>query len=149
MFRQTKLTQHGTQKLSEELSRLKNVLSQLRMRITESVHAGESEDASFLLTEYRAMQDRLHNIENVLRNATKHRLSRPGKVIGIGSHVYLKRKNSLVEAILVDPVEADPLNGYIPIDSPLGQSIIGKHANQTIKVQTPRGKEEYLILKVE
>ena len=50
---------------------------------------------------------------------------------------------------IVSSIEADPMNGKISDDSPLGHAILGHQAGQTIEVEAPIGVLQYKILKVE
>jgi len=49
---------------------------------------------------------------------------------------------------LVGPYESDPENGRISVTSPLGQALIGKRIGDEIRVQVPRGVQEYEILEI-
>ena len=55
--------------------------------------------------------------------------------IAIGSVVDLiDQQGQLFRYTLVDSLEADPSDGRISVDSPLGQSLLNRHATETISL---------------
>jgi transcription elongation factor GreA len=50
---------------------------------------------------------------------------------------------------IVGSVEADPKNGRISNESPMGKSLLGKKVGDKITVKTPNGEIQFKILKVE
>ena len=49
---------------------------------------------------------------------------------------------------LVGPDEIDPARGFISIDSPLGQELIGKGAGAEVHVERPAGTTSFTVLAV-
>ena len=70
-----------------------------------------------------------------------------GKV-NIGTKVNLKNldNNEIHQFQLVDYHEADPLNGKISVDSPVGKIILGKSKNDKVTVKSPSGDIDYQIV---
>ena len=50
---------------------------------------------------------------------------------------------------IVGPAEADPTVGKISHESPLGQALIGKRLNATVKVKAPGGDTVFKIMRIE
>ena len=50
---------------------------------------------------------------------------------------------------IVSSIEADPMNGKISDDSPLGAALLGHQAGETVEVEAPIGILNYKILSVE
>jgi transcription elongation factor GreA len=69
--------------------------------------------------------------------------------VQLGSKVTLKEMTSerSTNYQLVDPDEASPLNGKISSASPVGAAILGRSPGQEVLVETPRGRQRYLIVK--
>lgn len=49
---------------------------------------------------------------------------------------------------IVGSNEADPLNGLISNESPLGRAFLGKKVNEEVEVEVPRGIIKYKIIKI-
>ena len=49
---------------------------------------------------------------------------------------------------LVGPYESDPENGRISIKSPLGQGLIGREIGDEVKINIPRGVQEFEVLEI-
>ena len=94
---------------------------------------------------------KITDIENLMRGAIiiddSSQSTLKGKV-NIGSKVNLKNleNNETHTFQLVDYHEADPLNGKISVDSPVGKIILGKSKNDKVSVNSPSGTIEYQIV---
>jgi transcription elongation factor GreA len=54
--------------------------------------------------------------------------------------VYLQQDTGKEHAVtLVDPLEADPLEGFISIQSPVGSMLLGRQSGESIAVATAKG----------
>ena len=47
-----------------------------------------------------------------------------------------------------DRVEADPLEGKISDESPIGQALLGKKVGDKVTIETPRGSMDYKLEKI-
>ena len=94
---------------------------------------------------------KITDIENLMRGAIiiddSSQSTSKGKV-NIGTKVNLKNldNNEVHQFQLVDYHEADPLNGKISVDSPVGKIILGKSKNDKVTVKSPSGNIEYQIV---
>ncbi len=68
--------------------------------------------------------------------------------VGLGSTVTVKFGSLQKEYTIVTSVEADPVNGYISNESPLGRALLNKSEKESVSVKTPSGNYTYAILGV-
>ena len=54
----------------------------------------------------------------------------------------------VMEFKIVGVSEADPVEGKISNDSPVGAALLGKKAGEVVEVQTPDGTREYTIMEI-
>lgn len=150
----TILTKQGLEKLQKELELLKTTeRSKIAQRIQAAKELGDlSENAEYSeAMEQRSINDsRVSEIENIIKNAeiTQGTPSTNG-VIKIGSTIITETNKQEKEFIIVGSNEADPLNGKISNESPLGQAFIGKKRNDVVSVTTPKGEIQYTIVSVQ
>ena len=57
-------------------------------------------------------------------------------------------KNKKLKFTLVSPSEANPLDGKISNESPLGKAFLGKRKSQTAEALTPQGKKKFEIISI-
>ena len=150
------ITPQGYEKLKEELSRLKFVERPAVVKLIEEAraHGDLTENA-----EYDAAKERQGFIEARIREL-ESRVSRaevldptklPKDRVAFGARVTLEdvETSNCVTYWLVGPDETDPGNGVISVTSPVGRALIGKHEGDEIRVQTPGGVREFVVLKIE
>lgn len=151
--RVTYLTKEGLVALQQELTTLVHVRrKEIASRIQEAKELGDlSENAEYqeAKNEQAFNEGRIEELEATLRNVQvidgKHRQD---GVIIVGSTVHVNNGSAHVLSI-VGSSEADPMNGKISNESPLGQSLLGKKAGDSVTISTPRGQVTYTIVKVE
>ena len=67
---------------------------------------------------------------------------------GLGSVVELMTGSKTAVYTVVGPVEADPLEGKVSNESPIGAALMGKKVDDTVEINTPKGKLEYKIISI-
>lgn len=149
------LTQEGAARLKEELEQLKGHDRQdLAKRLRSAIQMGDlSENADY----HKAKEDqgflegRIQELEYLLKNATiVENGNKKFGVVDIGAWVTIQEEDSPVETFqLVGVKEADPSNGRISHESPIGQALMGKRTGDEVTVQTPNGIILLKILKIE
>ena len=97
---------------------------------------------------------RIRELEETLRRAVIVGGSRSGdrsKGVGVGSRISLHDVASGKELAytIVGSAEADPLNGKLSIDSPVGRAVQGKTQGDEVTVQAPKGERRYRISAIE
>lgn len=145
-----KLTDSGKAELEKELKELKNRRGEVAEKIAEARDFGDlSENAEYdaAREEQGLVETRIAEIENILHNAEIIKSdSKAG--IQLGSTVELDNNGKKVSYTIVGPVEADPLNGRISNESPIGMALVGKKVGEQASIQTPKGAIIYNIAKV-
>ena len=148
------LTAEGEVKLRVELEDLKGPRrEELAQRLRSAIQMGDlSENADY----HKAKEDqaflegRIQEIEFLLRNAVIIEKSANIDVVSIGDHVTIQEDGYPPETYhLVGAKEADPRNGRISNESPIGRAIMDKKAGDTVEVDAPAGKMKFKILKIE
>jgi transcription elongation factor GreA len=151
----TYLTAEGAKRLKEELKDLKGpqrlaIAKRLRSAIQmgdlseNADYAKAKEDQSFL-------EGRIQELEYILANATiiEESAGKKDKVV-IGAHITIQEKGFEPETYhLVGAKEADPRNGKISHESPIGQALLDHRVGDIVKVKTPAGEIELKITKIE
>lgn len=144
------ITAEGKKELEKELETLKGRRGEIAEKIAEARDYGDlSENAEYdaAREEQGVVETRIAEIEEILQNAEIIAGGSKGKV-GLGSVVELKSSKKTVEYALVGPVEADPLNGKISNESPIGMALEGKKVGETATITTPKGETEYEIISI-
>lgn len=153
MNQQMYLTPEGEARLREELAQLTGPRrEELSQRLRSAIQMGDlSENADY----HKAKEDqaflegRIQELETILRNAVIIEKSR-GDVVTVGSTVTIQEDTFDPETYdLVGATEADPRNGKISNESPLGRALMDHKAGDVVDVETPGGKMRVKILKVE
>ncbi|PZC46456.1 MAG: transcription elongation factor GreA [Chloroflexi bacterium] len=149
------LTPDGHKQLNSELETLKLE----RPRISEDIHkAAQDKDVKEnapleAAREQQAhIESRITNIELQLRNAVviDPKKRKKDARVGIGAKVTLKDLVSGKEQgyTVVSVSESNPLQNKISNVSPVGKAVMKRVAGQQIEVNTPLGKQSFLIVKV-
>jgi len=149
------LTQEGASRLREELEQLRGPARQdLAKRLRSAIQMGDlSENADY----HKAKEDqaflegRIQELEYLLKNATivENNGVKMG-VVDIGAWVTIQEEDYPAETYqLVGVKEADPSNGRISHESPIGQALMGKRAGDEVVVDTPNGTIRLKVLEID
>lgn len=143
------LTIEGKNELEEELVELKAQRAPIAEKIANARDYGDlSENAEYdaAREEQGQVEGRIAEIEDILKNADiiKAGASSDGK-IRVGSTVELKMGAKKMVYTIVGPVEADPLDGKISNESPIGRALLGKKQGEKVAIETPKGSATYNI----
>jgi transcription elongation factor GreA len=148
------LTAEGEAKLRAELVELKGPRrEEISKRLRSAIQMGDlSENADY----HKAKEDqaflegRILEIEAILRNAVIIEKSANNDKVSIGNHVTIQEAGSPPETYhVVGAKEADPRNGKISNESPIGKAIMDRKVGDTVEAETPGGKMKFKILKIE
>src|SRR5215831_7443084 len=144
MSNQVYLTAEGEAKLKVELAELKGPRrDELAQRLRSAIQMGDlSENADY----HKAKEDqgflegRIQEVESILRNAVIIEKSQ-SDVVNVGSHVTIQEENFEPETFyVVGAKEADPRNGKISNESPIGSALLNHKAGDIVEADTPSGK---------
>jgi transcription elongation factor GreA len=150
------ITKDGLAKVEEELRYLESVR---RPEVSEKIRAAkelqstpndaEYEDAK---NEQAMVEGRIQQLQSLITNAEiidedgAHR----SKMVMLGSTVKVKSSegNKSQEYTIVGPAEAEPREGKISNESPVGRALIGKKLNDEVQVNVPKGIVTLKITKI-
>lgn len=143
------ITRSGRIELEEELATLKSRRGEVADKIAEARDYGDlSENAEYdsAREEQGIVETRIAEIEDILQNAEIIKAAKGGKV-HLGSTVELENGKSTTYRV-VGSVEADPMNGKISDESPIGLAIMGKVVGDKVSIKTPKGEITYEIVSI-
>lgn len=150
------ITQEGLDALKTELAELKTSRrKEVAQRLKEAISYGDlSENSEYeeARNEQAFVESRIAVVEQqikhakVISGANKH-----VKVIQVGHAVTLLNTQSDQEEVynIVGSTEADPLNGKISNESPVGKGILGKGVGDKVNITVPEGIASYEIVKID
>ena len=127
------LTQKGKEDLEKELKSLIDGRAEITEKIATARAFGdlsENEDYSAARTEQKVAEGRILEIEDILKNAKIIESSASDK-ISLGSIVTVELKGKTFTYSIVGPVEANPLEGKISNESPVGKALLGKKSGDS------------------
>lgn len=148
------LTPEGYQKLQEELDYLRTTKRQeVADRLHEAMEGGELiEDAEYeaAKNEQAFVEGRIQELEILLANARVIEDTGVREIIQVGAKVTVQEDGSDAEMYtIVGPAEANPRNGRISNESPLGRALMDHRVGDTVRVDAPGGSFTVHVLKVE
>ena len=150
MKKMYQITDEGKKELEGEVADLKGRRGAIADKIADARGFGDlSENAEYdsAREEQGLVESRIAEIEDILLNAELIKASKSSKVI-LGSKVELKTGKKTVTYSVVGPVEADPLEGKISNESPIGVALMGKKVGDSVTIKTPKGEISYEIVKI-
>lgn len=145
-------TQEGIEKLRSELEERKG---ELRHSIAEAIKEAKeqgdlSENAEYSDAKSRQNENesRILELEALLKDAVVSKRHKASDIVSIGSTLQVKASGKEITFLMVGSNEADPSQGKISIESPLGKEFVGKKAGEKVELQVPAGKLKYEIVSV-
>ncbi len=145
------LTSDGIEALRAELDELMNVeRHKIAQDLKEAKQDGDlSENAMY--TEARDRQEfvegRISELEHILKHAKVIEGGKGGKV-DLGSTVHLELEDGTQQYTIVGSTEANPDEGKISNESPIGKALMGRKEGEEVEVTVPSGTMTYKISKV-
>jgi transcription elongation factor GreA len=144
------ITKDGKTELEAELAKLKARRGEIAEKIAEARDYGDlSENAEYdaAREDQGLVESRIAEIEDILLNAELIKGSKKSAV-GLGSKVELKNGGKPVMYHIVGPVEANPVEGKISNESPIGVALMGKKVGDSAVVSTPKGDINYKVISI-
>jgi len=141
-----KLTEQGYEKLKQELETLKDVDRKRNLEALKEARAqgdlSENADYDAARDEQARIEARIKEIENILKHSEIISSSNNSKVVSIGKTVQIKFSGSMVrEYTIVGHLEANPLQGKISNESPIGKALIGRRKGSIVTYKAETGTE--------
>jgi transcription elongation factor GreA len=153
---QTFLTREGLKKLEEELEYLRTVR---RAQVAERLHDAQEDGELIENAEYEDakneqafVEGRILALESMLSNAVIIQDTGPEGVVSLGSKVTIRESVSSGKPEvyqLVGAAEANPKQGRISNESPLGKALLGRRVGDEVKVNAPAGTLSFRIVAIE
>jgi len=145
-------SKEGLEKLKEEYTfRTGQQRVDIAARIKEAKEQGDlSENAEYAeAKESQSLNEgRIEELKTILDNAVIIAKPAAGGAVSVGSHIRVQNGGEAREFMIVGASEADPANGKISNESPLGSAFLGRKKGEKIKVTTPKGSVEYKVIEV-
>lgn len=145
------LTKEGVEELEKELELLNAKKPEIADAIRTARELGDLKENA----EYQAAradqennENRISEITNILQNVEIIKKPKGDSKVQLGSSVKLKNGKQVKEFKVVGTVEADPLNGKISDESPIGSALIGKKLGDMVEIKTPTEVLEYKIAEI-
>jgi transcription elongation factor GreA len=151
---ETFLTPEGYQKLEEELALLKTVR---RPEIAAAIHEAKmdgdvTENAGYeeAKRQQAFLEGRIITVETMLKNAVLIETDGPSDTVILGSRVTVVEDGFDPESYtIVGSAEANPGDGRISNESPLGKALIGRKVGDMVTFKTPGGLAEMKLIRIE
>lgn len=147
-----KLTSTGIAELKAEVDGLVAERAEVADRIKTAREFGDlAENAEYQTArqEQERNETRISEIEHILHNTEVIKATKGGGKVSLGSVVELKGKDGKKKQFqVVGTVEADPLEGKISDESPLGRAVIGKKEGDSVEIVTPAETARYVVAKI-
>jgi len=150
MKKQYQITEDGKKELEIELEALKARRGDVADKIAEARDFGDlSENAEYdaAREEQGLLETRIAEIEEIINNADIIKGGSNG-LVGLGSKVDLTSDGKTVTYTIVGPVEANPLEGKISNESPIGLALFGRKVGDDATITTPKGSVTYKIASI-
>ncbi len=155
MSEQTFLTREGLKKLEEELNFLRTVR---RAQVAERLHNAQEDGELIENAEYEDakneqafLEGKILSLEALLSSAVIIANDGPQGVVRLGSRVTIKEVGAgKPEAyMLVGAAEANPKDGRISNESPLGRALLGRKIGDEVKVNAPSGTLAFRVVDID
>jgi transcription elongation factor GreA len=155
MPEQVYLTPEGAEDLKRELNVLINERRpELAMKLKEAVADGDlKENANYHDAKEKQafLEGRIQYIENILRSAVIIANDGSTDEVRLGALVTIVEDGGGEEETysIVGAAEANPREGKISHESPIGSALLGRRKGEKVKVKTPGGEVVFKIKKIE
>lgn len=142
----------GLEKLKSELQNLKTVRRrEVAAKIESAKALGDlSENAEYheAKDELGFIEGRISEIQHIMKNVSIIQEGSSGDIVRIGSTITVEVGGKKKEYSIVGSNEADPMQGKISNESPLGNAFLGHAKGDAVNVTTPGGTQRYVILEI-
>lgn len=141
-----RLTQSGVDELKLEHDNLVAKRTDVAESIRSARELGDLAENSEYQTaraEQERNEARISELNNILQSVEIIEKPKNGTKVQLGSKVTLKGAKGNKEFQVVGTVEADPLEGKISDESPIGKALLGKKVGEQVEIKTPAETTSY------
>lgn len=145
------LTAEGVAELKAELDRLVSERSEVADRIKTAREFGDlAENAEYQTArqEQEKHEERISELEHIVQNVEIIKTPKNDGKVRLGSKVKLQGNGVTKDFQVVGTVEADPLEGKISDESPIGQALMGKKIGEEVEIMTPADTITYKVVSI-
>jgi transcription elongation factor GreA len=148
------ITKEGMDRIARELDKL---VKEERPRIIKAIeearaHGDLSENAEYHAAKERQgfIEGRIAELGTQLASCQVEEVTGPYSRCVFGATVTLENQDTGEERtyMLVGPYESAPERGLLSIATPIGQALIGREEGDEVRVNTPKGPQDYVIVSV-
>ncbi len=153
------ITEEGLERLQAELKRLTTEgREEVADRLQRAFEDGQDDDfvdnaeLEAARNAQSFLEGRIQEIEEILKdyqiiNDNKE----PHDFVRVGDHVTIVEVGYDEEEtyFLVGAAEADPTEGRISNESPLGEALLGTKAGEIVRIKAPRGVTEFRVVRID
>ncbi len=145
------ITPQGLDSLRAELHELETTARQeMAARIKVAREMGDlKENAEYHMAKdaQALLETKIGRLRRHLADALVVDVDRDGDTFAFGrtAEVLDEDGGTLHRWTVVGPTEADPAQGRLSGESPVGRALLGRSAGETVEVPTPRGPRSYRI----
>lgn len=152
MKKQFRLTKEGVAELQSELDALVARRSEIADAIKTAREQGDlSENAEYHAAkdDHERTEGRISELEAILTSVEIITKPKGDSKVQLGSTVSLKSEDGKTKQFqVVGTVEADPLEGKISDESPIGRALLGKNEGDDVEIVTPAETATYKIANI-
>lgn len=147
------VTPKGKADLEQELEHLRNVE---RPKIIERLHevkSGgdwmENTEQMMFENELAFVDRRIQDLEDMLADAEIIKPDQDNSIVNIGDTVVIQDEFGEIETYtIVGVAEADPTEGFISNESPMGRALLKQPVGREVVVEAPAGEMKFRIIAV-
>lgn len=147
-----RLTKDGIAELQAELTSLVAARSDLADKIKTAREFGDlAENSEYQLArqDQEKNENRVLELEHILANVQEIKKPKGDSKVQLGSSVKLVSEDGKAKEFqVVGTVEADPLEGKISDESPIGKALLGKKEGEEVEITTPAEVTTYKIVDI-
>ena len=145
------ISAEGLEQLKQELEELKKKRHEVAKRLEEAKALGDlSENAEY----QEAREDQAFNegkiaeLEQIIKDAVVISKNQKKDIVRVGATVKVKSSNGAQAFNIVGSEEANPIEGKISNESPLGQAFLGHAVGDKVEIRVPVGVQLYEIIEI-
>jgi transcription elongation factor GreA len=142
------LTEEGVAELKAELASLIAARTEVAEHIRTAREFGDlSENAEYQVARQQQEKNeaRIAELEHIIANVEVIKSGGGASKVRLGSKVKLEGAGKAKEFQVVGTVEADPLEGKISDESPIGKALMGRKLGDEVEIKTPVETAVYKI----
>jgi transcription elongation factor GreA len=144
------------QGLAEMETELKKLTSAQRSDVADKIKrarevGGTENNAEYddAKNEQAFIEGRILMLENIIRNAIIIEAPAVAGLVELGDKVLIQNQDGKIEQYtIVGSTEANPVDGKISNESPVGRALMGKKTGEKVEVKTPSGLLKLKIMEV-